>query len=71
MRMSPRPNAALLIMQCLHTPACWCARCVDAENDLASAPKPITQAATVPVVDVSTITEYGLTQKLSNAIRCF
>jgi hypothetical protein len=23
------------------------------------------------VVDVSTITEYGLTQKLSNSIRCF
>jgi len=27
--------------------------------------------ATAPFVDVSTITEYGLTQKLSNSIRVF
>jgi hypothetical protein len=28
-------------------------------------------AAAVPFVDVSTVTEYGLTQKLSNAVRVF
>lgn len=33
-------------------------------------PQPLPGAG-VPFVDVANITEYGLTQKLSNCIRCF
>ena len=29
------------------------------------------QDCAAPFTDVSTVTEYGLTQKLSNAVRCF
>ena len=34
-------------------------------------PEPMKPSLSPRTVDISTITEYGLTQKLSNSIRCF
>ena len=34
-------------------------------------PEPMKPSLSPRTVDISTITEYGLTQKLSNQIRCF
>ncbi len=57
-------------MKCLETPECWCSACVDRVFNEISQPK-TNHSPSVPFVDVSTIYEYGLEQKLSNAIRCF
>jgi hypothetical protein len=57
-------------MKCLETEDCWCAACVDRIFNKPEEPKPIRHSS-VPFVDVSTILEYGLEQKLSQAIRCF
>jgi hypothetical protein len=42
-----------------------------AYSDLCRFARSLEQRETAPFVDVSNISEYGLTQKLSNSIRCF
>lgn len=50
----------------------YCAACGSAELDCCDGtPKPKAPPVAHGTVDVGTITEYGLTQKLSNVIRCF
>lgn len=56
-----------------HIPAsggtCPCAKCADLRHvDMLIAER---KARLVPYTDVSTIHEYGLTQKLSNSVRVF